>query len=113
MMNRTLPAVLRASKGGAMRRVLVGVRRTAIVAAIVCCTAPAATAMAGQPVTPNCVGTTFSGAAHALPPGGVAQVVVGFAQGGPGGGPGLGGGIQALQAGHVPDTDAPNTCNDD
>ena len=82
-----------------------------MVAAIVC-TAPAATAMAGQPVTPNCVGTTFSGAAHELAPGGVGQVVVGFAQDGPGGGPGLGGGIQALQAGDVPDTDAPNTCND-
>ena len=94
-----------------MRRVLVGVRRAAIVAAIVCAVPPA-TATAGKPVIPNCVGTTFSGAAHALPPGGVGQVVVGFAQDGPGGGPGLGGGIQDLQAGDVDDTVAPNTCND-
>jgi Tol biopolymer transport system component len=89
-------------------RVLVGVRQATIVAAIVGA-APAAPATAGEPVIPNCVGTTFSGAADALPPGGVGQVVVGFAQDGRDRGPGLGGGIQALQAGLVPDTDDATT----
>ena len=50
---------------------------------------------AAQPVVQACVGTTFSGAAHSLPPGGV----------------GLGANIQQLQAGLVPDSVVPNTCN--
>ena len=61
---------------------------------------------AAQPAVHACVGTTFSGAAHSLPPGGVGSAVSGFARG-----VGLGANIQQLQAGLVPDSVVPNTCN--
>lgn len=72
----------------------------------------AAVAGASKPVVQACVGTTFSQGAHAthdqgLPFGLV--VIVPFAQAPEGT---LGGGIQALQAGQVPDEVAINTCND-
>jgi hypothetical protein len=70
----------------------------------------ASAAGAAQPVVKACVGTTFSGAAAALPPGGVGQAVRGFAQD-PTTRPGIGDGIQALQAGLVPDDVVVNTCN--
>jgi hypothetical protein len=66
---------------------------------------------AGEPVVQACVGTTFSDAAHALPPGDFGQVVSGFAQAPDTEHPGLGDGIQLLQAGLVPDEVAVNTCN--
>ena len=65
---------------------------------------------AAQPVVQACVGTTFSDAAHSLPPSGVGTTVSGFAQA-PDGTPGLGDGIHLLQAGLVPDSTVPNTCN--
>jgi hypothetical protein len=66
---------------------------------------------AGEPVVQACVGTTFSDAAHALPPGDVGQLIRGFAQAPDTEHPGLGDGIQQLQAGLVPDEVAVNTCN--
>jgi len=86
------------------------VRATVVIVAGVSL-APTGAAFASQPVVPNCVGTTFSGAAHALEPGALGAVVTGFAQA-PDGQPGLGDGILALQAGGVPDEIANNTCND-
>ncbi|HEX6579057.1 MAG TPA: hypothetical protein VF082_11885 [Jiangellaceae bacterium] len=66
---------------------------------------------ASEPVVQACVGTTFSDAAQALPPGDVGQLIVGFAQAPDTEHPGLGDGIQLLQAGMVLDEVAPNTCN--
>ena len=65
---------------------------------------------AAEPVERACLGESFSAlAGPEFGPG-----VVFFAQvGGPADtGPGLGDGIQALQAGQVPDQVVPNTCND-
>jgi hypothetical protein len=70
-----------------------------------------ASAHAATPVEHACVGTSFSTAAHNLPPGGLGAVVKGFAQA-PDFRPGIGDGIQALQAGDVSDDMAANTCND-
>jgi hypothetical protein len=70
--------------------------------------AMAAPASAAQPVVQACVGTTFSAGAHATTPFG--PVIVGFAQD-PTSRPGLGDGIQQLQAGQVPDEVAVNTCH--
>jgi len=81
------------------------------VACSACLALFAAPANAAQPVVQACVGTTFSQAAAALPGGQLGQIVVGFAQD-PNSPPGLGDGIQALQAGQVPDDAAVNTCND-
>ena len=72
----------------------------------------ASVAGAGEPVVEACVGTTFSGAAAALPPSGVGELISGFAQAPDTAHPGLGDGIQNLQAGLVPDEVAVNTCND-
>jgi hypothetical protein len=72
----------------------------------------ASVADASEPVVKACVGTTFSDAADALPPGDVGQLIVGFAQAPGTAHPGLGDGIQELQAGLVPDEVAVNTCND-
>ena len=71
---------------------------------------------ASQPVVEGCVGATFSEAAQALheagaPPGSLGDIVSGFAQQDDGH-PGLGDGIQAIQAGVVPDSVAVNACND-
>ena len=71
----------------------------------------AAMAGASTPVVQACVGTTFSDGAHVAHDNGVpfgAAVIVPFAQAPDGN---LGGGIQALQAGLVPDDVAVNTCN--
>ena len=66
---------------------------------------------AGEPVVQACVGTTFSAAAQDLPPGDLGQLIVAFAQAPDTAHPGLGDGIQNLQAGMVPDEVAVNTCN--
>lgn len=67
---------------------------------------------AGEPAVEACVGESLSSLATQQPePGGFGQAVVGFAQA-PDGLPGLGDGVQALQAGAVPDEVVPNTCND-
>ena len=63
---------------------------------------------AATPVVPGCVGSTFSGLATAGPR--LGQGVRGFAQD-PTTKAGLGDGIQALQAGQVPDDVVLNTCN--
>ena len=63
-------------------------------------------AAAAEPANQACVGESFS----ALAGPGFGQGVVSFAQ--QPGPPGLGDGIQALQAGLVPDFVVPNTCND-
>jgi hypothetical protein len=68
----------------------------------------ASAAYAATPVVPACVGTTFSTLATAGP--GLGQGVRGFAQD-PTNPPGLGDGIQSLQAGQVPDEVVANTCN--
>lgn len=65
-------------------------------------------ASAAEPAVPACVGTTFASLATAGPRLGLG--VRGFAQD-PTNRPGLGDGIQALQAGQVPDEVVPNTCN--
>jgi hypothetical protein len=61
---------------------------------------------AAQPVVQACVGSTFSDAAHALPPGELGALIAGFSRGA-----GLGGGIQQMQAGELPDDVAVNACN--
>ncbi len=88
------------------------IRNLAVSLAIVggVCGGFASAAGAAQPAVHACLGTTLSGAAAALPPGGVGAAVRSFAQD-PTSPPGLGDGIQALQAGLVPDDVVPNTCN--
>lgn len=71
---------------------------------------------ASEPVVQACIGATFSEAAHALheagaPPGSLGEIVSDFAQQ-PDGHPGLREGIQAIQAGLVPDSVAVNACHD-
>ena len=63
---------------------------------------------AATPAVTGCVGSTFSSLATAAPR--LGQGVKGFAQD-PTTKPGLGDGIQALQAGQVPDDVVANTCN--
>ena len=66
---------------------------------------------AGTPASQACVGESLSALATTQPfPGAFGQGVRGFAQD-PTTRPGLGDGIQALQAGSVPDDVVPNTCN--
>jgi hypothetical protein len=72
----------------------------------------AGVAYAGEPANQACVGETDSALATTQPfPGAFGGGVRGFAQA-PDAQPGLGDGIQALQAGFVPDDVVPNTCND-
>jgi len=60
---------------------------------------------AAEPANQACVGKSLS----ALAGPGFGQGIVSFAQGGPF--PGLGGGMQLLQAGAIPDEVVPNICN--
>jgi hypothetical protein len=70
---------------------------------------------ASEPNNQACVGETLSVLAANQPeefdPGSFGNVITIFAQA-PDGQPGLGDGIQTLEAGLVPDAIAPNTCND-
>ena len=67
---------------------------------------------AGEPRNQACLGESLSALASNQPaPGAFGQGVRSFAQD-PAPPPGLGAGIQALQAGMVPDAVVPNTCND-
>ena len=67
---------------------------------------------AGRPATTGCYGESISALASDQPaPGAFGGGVVGFAQA-PDARPGLGDGVQALQAGQVADDVVPNTCND-
>lgn len=68
---------------------------------------------AAEPVDQACVGESLSALATTQPsPGAFGAGVTGFAQDPNLPPPGLGDGIQALQAGLVPDQVVPNTCND-
>ena len=67
---------------------------------------------AGPPANTGCYGESISALASDQPaPGAFGAGVRGFAQA-PDGRPGLGDGVQALQAGQVADDVVPNTCND-
>ena len=68
----------------------------------------AGSASAGTPVVQGCVGSTFADGARAVRP--LGEFVLTFAQD-PTTRPGLGDGIQALQAGDVPDDVVVNTCH--
>jgi hypothetical protein len=73
----------------------------------------AAPANAAQPVVQACLGQSLSALAtqsSSASPGAFGQGVVGFAQA-PGYPSGLGQGIHDLQAGNIPDSLVPNTCN--
>ena len=72
----------------------------------------AGAAGAATPASQGCVGSTVSGLAAVAHANGIpyGQLVVGFAQD-PFSRPGLGDGVQLLQAGQVPDAVVPNTCN--
>ncbi len=72
------------------------------------CGGYASVASAATPSVQGCVGSTFSSLAAAGPQ--LGQGVRGFAQD-PTTKPGLGDGIQSLQAGQVPDGVVVNTCN--
>ncbi len=66
---------------------------------------------AAEPAIQGCYGESISALATNQPvPGAFGGGVVGFAQD-PNSRPGLGDGVQALQAGVVPDNVVPNTCN--
>jgi hypothetical protein len=90
-----------------MRR---GISKVAVSFAIVAgaCGGIASAASAAEPAVQACVGTTFSSLATAGPR--LGQGVRGFAQD-PMNRPGLGDGIQSLQAGQVPNGVVPNTCS--
>jgi hypothetical protein len=93
-----------------MRKLTVGVvlSISSTLGAVAMLAAPAA---AATPVVQGCVGSTFSAAAQASPfPGAIGHAVESFAQA-PDARPGLGDGIQALQAGDVTQDVVPNTCN--
>jgi hypothetical protein len=69
-------------------------------------------AHAAEPANQACLGDSLSALASEQPvPGAFGHGVVAFAQA-PDAQAGLGNGIQALQAGFVPDEVVPNTCND-
>jgi hypothetical protein len=72
----------------------------------------AGAAGAATPVSQGCVGSTVSNLSAVAHDAGIpyGQLIVGFAQD-PFSRPGLGDGIQQLQAGLVPDEVVPNTCN--
>jgi len=75
--------------------------------------ASGAVAGAGEPANQACVGDSFSVLASNQPaPGAFGGAVAGFAQDPNLPPAGLGDGLQALQAGVVPDAVVPNTCND-
>ena len=90
---------------------VMGIRRkvaAVALATIVATGVTAGVAGAGQPVVKGCVGDTFSANRDVAGPFG--QVIRNFAQD-PNNRPGLGDGIQAVQAGVVPDDVANNACN--
>jgi hypothetical protein len=67
---------------------------------------------AGKPANQGCYGESISALASNQPfPGAFGAGVVSFAQA-PDGKPGLGDGVQLLQAGQVDDEVVPNSCND-
>jgi peptidoglycan hydrolase-like protein with peptidoglycan-binding domain len=90
-----------------MKRLLV-----ATSAAVAVVASAAGLADAGPPANQGCYGESISALArNQAAPGAFGHAVVGFAQD-PGSRPGLGDGVQLLQAGLVPDEVVPNTCND-
>jgi hypothetical protein len=96
------------TEGAAMKRLFV----VTLAAAMTVLALATGVADAGQPANRGCYGESISSLATNQPfPGAFGAAVVGFAQA-PDGRPGLGDGVQALQAGFVPDEVVPNTCND-
>jgi hypothetical protein len=90
-------------------------RRVAVAAGVSAGIVLASGSSAGavEPVNQACVGESLSALATDQPfPGAFGAGVVGFAQDPTLPPPGLGDGIQALQAGLVDDGLVPNTCND-
>jgi hypothetical protein len=80
--------------------------------AVVAVASAAGVVDAGKPVNQGCYGASISALASDQPfPGAFGAGVVSFAQQ-PDGRPGLGDGVQLLQAGLVPDGAVPNSCND-
>jgi hypothetical protein len=70
---------------------------------------------AAEPRNQACVGESLSTLATTMAPGTFGHSIAGFAQSPPVGSltlPGIGDGIQALQAGQITDDTALNTCND-
>ena len=93
-----------------MRRSLL--RCAGAVALVAAATLIAATpASAATPRNQACVGQTFSSSAHAAT-GAVGSAVRDFARDKVASPPGLGDGIQLVQAGLLPDSVADNACND-
>jgi hypothetical protein len=91
------------------------VRRAAVAAGVLAgvVLGSSGVASAGEPAVQACVGESLSALATDQPdPGAFGAGVVGFAQDPNLPPPGLGDGLQALQAGLVPDEVVPNTCND-
>jgi hypothetical protein len=81
-------------------------------AAVAVVVTAAGVADAGPPANQGCYGESISALASNQPaPGAFGAAVVGFAQA-PDDRPGLGDGVQLVQAGLVPDEVVPNTCND-
>jgi hypothetical protein len=81
-------------------------------AAVAVVVTAAGVADAGPPANQGCYGESISALASDQPaPGAFGAAVVGFAQA-PDDRPGLGDGVQLVQAGLVPDEVVPNTCND-
>jgi hypothetical protein len=73
------------------------------------CFGLAAASSAATPAIQGCVGTTFAQAAQG--PGPLGPIIADFAHAPDTAHPGLGDGIQQLQAGDLPDEVALNTCN--
>jgi hypothetical protein len=94
--------------GTIMKRLIIGLAVGFVAAAA----SVGGAAEAGRPNNTGCYGESISTLAkNQASPGGFGAGVVGFAQA-PDGHPGLGDGVQALQAGLVGDDVVPNTCND-
>jgi len=93
-----------------INRFAAGCAATIVAGAIV---APTGSIIADQPIVANCIGTTSSGNAQALPPGGLGERRSYYARlDVEGTEPGIGDSIHLLQDGLVPDELANNTCND-
>ena len=93
-----------------MRRIRIAAASLMVAAGLIA--AVAGPASAATPANQACVGQSLSALASNQPaPGAFGHAVSGFAQRPNTVHPGLGDGIQALQAGAIPDTLIPNTCN--
>ena len=93
-----------------MRRIRIAAASMVVAAGLIA--AVAGPASAATPANQACVGESLSALASNQPSNGsFGAAVVGFAQSPTTAHPGLGDGIQALQAGAISDVTVPNTCN--